>query len=83
MNIIKPPKERTSAPKYSAHTNRPVNYDKVLTVCAGREAYYPDNEGIPVIEFWFGGENKHQWYFDKGEDKLRDKLLAQLLEDVK
>jgi len=77
-NIVRPPKERSSYSKYSAHTNEAVNLDLVLTVTKAREAYYPDNEGIPVIRFWFGDKNYHQWYFDRGEESQIDNWLRLL-----
>lgn len=87
MNITKPPHENVSITKYSNHTNSSVNLDKVLLIKKTREAYYPDNEGIPAIQFWFGGNDYHLWYFDKGRESSRDiiydELIAQEVIDVK
>jgi hypothetical protein len=79
MKMLVPPKERTYNHKYKNHTNPPVNADRVLTMEAARQAYYPDNEGIPIIRFWFGGKDYAEWYFDKGEENSRDKSLKALL----
>jgi hypothetical protein len=77
--FISPPKERTSMPKYRDHTNEPVNLSTVTKVCASRERYYPDDEGIPVVKFTFVGGGNHLWYFDKGEEGEVKKTIASIL----
>lgn len=72
MNLIKPPKEHTQIPKYTDHTNEVINLDKIWSFKKSRETYYPDNEGIPTIRFWFGQDGFHSWFFDKNEETLRD-----------
>ena len=77
--MLQPPYQRTQNYKYSGHTNLVVNEDRVMTIEKAREAYYPDNEGIPVIRFWFGGKDFHDWYFDKGKETERDSCYLELM----
>ena len=80
MKMLIPPHSNINNSRYGQHQNAPVNIDKVLTITKSREHYYPDNDGIPVIFFWFGDNNKHQWFFDKGQENLRDKTYNQIIE---
>jgi hypothetical protein len=78
MKLAHPPHERVDSYKYKDHVNRAINRDKILSVHKTREHYYPDNEGIPVLRFWFGGKDYHDWYFDKGQENKRDALYRTL-----
>ncbi len=70
MKFMRPPKLSTDIPKYAHHVNADVNLDNVTSFKKGREAYYPDNEGIPTIEFTFIGGGTVVWYFDRGDESL-------------
>lgn len=62
--FLRPPKQRSSYPKYSDHVNKSVNILNVVSVSIGRQNYYPDNKGIPTVIFDFVGGGEHQWYLD-------------------
>lgn len=80
-NLVKPPHERVSIPKYSHHGNDIVNLDRVLRIGKKQECWEPDNEGIPAIIFWFGDTMHHLWFFDRGDEKSRDRTYLLLLEE--
>lgn len=74
-------KSETTNTKYGPRSNDPVNLSVVERIAVGRERYYPDNEGIPVIEFYREGKQIYQWFFDKDEEKTRDKVFKRLLKE--
>lgn len=77
--FFKPVKTNIDHSKYKNHKNLPVNAERILTISAAREAWYPDNEGIPVIRFWFGDKDYHDWFFEKGFEEIRDRVIESLL----
>lgn len=76
--LVSPPHENISNRRYRDHVNRVVNFDLVQTLHKSRKSYYPDNDGIPTIVFSFGEKDRHDWYFDKGEEVLRDEIFDDL-----
>lgn len=78
MKFKKPPHEHIDNHKYKDHTNRTINRELVISMERSRQHYYPDNEGIPTIIFWFGEKTKEIWYFDKGSEAFRDKVFIDL-----
>lgn len=76
MKIIYPPYKHHSSPKYEEHKNKAINMENVTTISIGRENYYPDNKGIPTLDFGFIGGNGHRWFLISEEEaeKLYNKL---------
>lgn len=57
MKFKEPPYLHHNRPKYAHHTNKAVNLSLVTSIHIGRERYYPDNEGIPILIFTFESDN--------------------------
>lgn len=49
--------------------NSPINIELVTQVIKVKEAYYPDNDGTPAIQF--DGIDK-KWVYATNEEKQRD-----------
>lgn len=81
MKFIQPPYKNTKNHKYKDHTNCIINLDNVTAIESAREAYYPDNEGIPSIRFHTVGEQQI-WYFDREDEKLRDTTIKKLCTEI-
>ena len=64
--------------KYGPRDNTPVNMDVIERAEKGRERYYPDNEGIPTINFFREGKLTYQWMFEKNEEALRDSCFERI-----
>lgn len=65
--------------KYGPRNNDPINLSVIERVSKGRERYYPDNQGIPVIQFFRDGKLIYQWMFERDEENLRDITFENLL----
>lgn len=76
MKMVKPPYLHTTIPKYRCHLNPIINLDQVCRITKWRESWYPDNEGIPAIRFFFASRNDDcDWYFDQWDEKLRNEVF--------
>jgi hypothetical protein len=58
--------------------NSPVNLSMCLTFAKGKYNRYPDNEGIPTIDFYMTGDTKLSWLYLNKE--TRDAEYKDLLE---
>lgn len=70
MNFVHCSKKSTTG-RY-ANTNNPVNMSNVATFSAGKENYYPDNQGVPSIIFTIDGNLTVKWVYERYDVKLRD-----------
>lgn len=73
--LLYPENKNVANHMYKDHVNKVVNLNNVTTASVKREAYYPDNEGIPVVRFDFIDGSSHDWYFDKGQEKQAETTL--------
>lgn len=48
-----------------------------MSISKSRANYYPDNKGIPTLQFWFNENMSEEWYFDTEEE--REKVYKKIL----
>jgi hypothetical protein len=55
-------------------TNHPININLIVRIRKAKEAYYPDNTGIPAIEFDTEQKTDRQlkWCYNKQQDRDED-----------
>jgi hypothetical protein len=58
----------------STITNHPINISLVVRIRKSKEAYYPDNTGIPAIDFdtETKGERQLKWCYNSQKDRDED-----------